>query len=71
MLGGGNGKIVFSRSIRTENSNLQAFLCSLNNTSYFLYKMIKDMVQKGKGRTSLIFSKSTVLVIIDPVVGNH
>lgn len=32
--------------------------------------MIKDMIQKGKGRTSLIFSKSTVLVIIDPVVGN-
>lgn len=29
-------KIVFLRSIRMENSNFQAFLCSLNNTSYFL-----------------------------------
>lgn len=41
-------KIMFSRSIRTENNNLQAFLCRLNNNSYFLYKMIKDKIQEEK-----------------------
>lgn len=59
-LGGGrNGKIMFSRSIRTENNNLQALLCSLNNNSYFLYKMIKDNIQEGKGTTSPIFCKDS------------
>lgn len=53
---------MFSRSIRTENSNLQAFLCSLNNKSYFLYKMIKDKIWgwgSRKGTSSPIFCKDS------------
>lgn len=70
MGGGGSGKIMFSRSIRTENNNLQAFLCSLNNSSYFLYKMIKDKIQEGKGTTNPIFCRDSGLVIKDSAVGN-
>lgn len=42
------GEIMFLRSIRREKSNLEAFLYSLKNSSYFLCKMIKDKIQEGK-----------------------
>lgn len=62
------GKVMFWRSVRTERSNLLAFLCSLNNTLCFLCKMIKDKIQNGKGSTSLMFSKGSGLVIKDSVI---
>lgn len=63
------GEIMFLKNIRTEKSNLEAFLCSLKNTSYFLHRMIKGKIQERKGSASLVFSKGSGLVIKDAAVG--